>query len=313
MILQLGVESAAARGHSETEAHASAYECRKEFYAKFDAFMQNPEDYDPVTILTLDHWRDDFLRQWGFFDPFIDLKNRENERALPILSSVCREIDQLTGIEQFTALMLGLFAGNIFDMGADATAKAFLGSSPDIFATRSTISPHPWLIDDYDALARRMMSDPIHRKAVFFIDNAGSDFLLGAIPMIRWLAHRGTHVILAANEKPTLNDMTLADVRAWWPRILQVEPSIKNLPIELISTGTGEPLIDLSEVSPELNIAAKDADLVILEGMGRGVESNLDAEFSCDAINLAMVKDKAVADRHGGKVFDVVCRFWQAK
>jgi type II pantothenate kinase len=42
--------------------------------------------------------------------------------------------------------------------------------------------------------------------------------------------------------------------------------------------------------------------------MGRGVESNLDAEFSCDALNLAMIKDSGVATRHGGKVFDVVCR-----
>ena len=50
--------------------------------------------------------------------------------------------------------------------------------------------------------------------------------------------------------------------------------------------------------------------LVILEGMGRGVESNIDAEFSCDAVNLAMIKDSAVASRHAGKVFDVVCRFW---
>ncbi len=73
----------------------------------------------------------------------------------------------------------------------------------------------------------------------------------------------------------------------------------------------GEPLIDLSAISPELNDASADADLVILEGMGRGVESNLDAEFSCDAVNLAMVKDTAVASRHNGKVFDVVCRFWQ--
>jgi len=60
-----------------------------------------------------------------------------------------------------------------------------------------------------------------------------------------------------------------------------------------------------------LNAASRDADLVILEGMGRGVESNLDAEFSCDAVNIAMIKDSAVAGRHRGKVFDVVCRFWQ--
>ena len=129
--------------------------------------------------------------------------------------------------------------------------------------------------------------------------------------MMRWLARRGTRIVLAANERPTLNDMTVGDVRDWWPRIVKAEPSIAALPIEIVGTGTGEPLIDLGKISRELNAASDDADLVILEGMGRGVESNLDAEFSCDAVNIAMIKDSAVAARHHGKVFDVVCRFWQ--
>jgi type II pantothenate kinase len=90
---------------------------------------------------------------------------------------------------------------------------------------------------------------------------------------------------------------------------LEVEPSLGGLPISFVSTGTGEPLIDLEKVSDELNAAAADADLVVLEGMGRGVESNLDAAFSCDALNLAMLKDEAVAKRVGGKLYDVVCRF----
>jgi type II pantothenate kinase len=89
----------------------------------------------------------------------------------------------------------------------------------------------------------------------------------------------------------------------------EVRAELELLPIELVSTGTGEPLIDLAAVSDELNDAARDADLVILEGMGRGVESNLNARFSCDALNLAMIKDEAVARRAGGKVFDLVCRF----
>ena len=154
-----------------------------------------------------------------------------------------------------------------------------------------------------------MLSGPRHKKAVFFIDNAGSDFLLGAVPMMRWLAKRGTQVVLAANERPTLNDMTIDDIAAWWPRVLEVEPSLAGLPIVPVSTGTGEPLIDLSQVSDELNAAAADADLVILEGMGRGVESNLDASFNCDAINLAMIKDTMIAQRNGGKLYDVICRF----
>jgi type II pantothenate kinase len=308
-ILKLGVDSA----KSKAEAVTRAESCKREFFKTFDGFAENPSGYGRVTILTLDGWRDECLRRWGFDDPFADLKNRENEKMLPLLAAVCGEIDSLNGRAQLDALILGLFAGNIFDMGADATAKAFLGKSPDFFATRASISRRPWLIDDYDAVAERFLSGPIHRKAVFFIDNAGSDFLLGAIPMMRWLALRGTRIVLAANDRPTLNDMTVGDVRAWWPRVVEAEPSIGKLPIDIVGTGTAEPLIDLGRVSGDLNVAAADADLVILEGMGRGVESNLDAEFSCDAVNIAMIKDSAVAGRHGGKVFDVVCRFWQKR
>jgi type II pantothenate kinase len=58
-----------------------------------------------------------------------------------------------------------------------------------------------------------------------------------------------------------------------------------------------------------LNEAARGADLLILEGMGRGVMSNFDASFTCDALNIAMIKDEWVARRFGGKTFDLVCRF----
>ncbi len=313
-ILKLGCAAAVARGESEQSAQRRAELCREEFYDYFDEFLADPtgdgrHGHQRVTILTLDQWRDMFLRRHGFIDAFIDLKERENQSALPLLPAICREIDALPEAEQIQALVEGIFAGNIFDMGAEATSKAFMHGGPDFDATRRSLSPRPWLIDDFDALRRRFLQRPLHRKVVFFIDNAGSDFLLGAIPMVRWLARRGTEVVLAANQRPTLNDMTIGDVNAWWPRIVETEPSLKNLPIQRVSTGTGEPLIDLSDVSEELNAASADADLVILEGMGRGVESNLDVQLTCDVANLAMIKDLMVAKRCGGKLYDVVCRF----
>ena len=78
---------------------------------------------------------------------------------------------------------------------------------------------------------------------------------------------------------------------------------------EVVSTGNDIPLIDLSEVSEELNEASKDADLVVLEGMGRSVESNLNTEFDVDAVQLCLLKDPAVAARVGGELFDCVCRY----
>jgi uncharacterized protein with ATP-grasp and redox domains len=314
-ILSLGIEAVRVRGGDVADAGRRGDACRAEFHAVFDAFAADPfgagmRGCDRVTILTLDQWRDELLRRHGFVDAFIDLKDRENAAALPMLAEVCRQMDaQPTEAEQLRAAVEGVFAGNIFDMGAEATAKAFLAGGPDFFATRKSLAARPWLIDDYDALAERVLGGPRHRRAVYFIDNAGSDFILGATPLIRWLAQRGTPVVIAANERPTLNDMTIHDVNNWWPRLLAAEPSMADLPIERVSTGTGEPLIDLSAVSPELNIAAADADLVILEGMGRGVESNLDAAFGCDAVNLAMIKDHVIARRQGGKLYDIVCRY----
>jgi type II pantothenate kinase len=307
-ILKLGMETEVARGFGHDAVSSRARSCEAELDAKFDEFVRNPEAFGRVTILRLDEWRDELLRKHLFNDAFAELKHRENAKMLPLLPKVCAQLDSMSGRAQVLAMVKGVFAGNIFDMGADATAKAFLNQSPDFFTTRDNLTPRPWLIDDFDALADRLESRR-HHKAVFFIDNAGSDFLLGALPMMRWLAMRGTQVVLAANERPTLNDMTIHDVNAWWGRIIEAEPSLAQLPIQRVSSGTGEPLIDLSKVSDELNAASEDADMVILEGMGRGVESNLDAQFNCDALNVAMLKDVAVSKRVGGKVFDVVCQF----
>ena len=52
-------------------------------------------------------------------------------------------------------------------------------------------------------------------------------------------------------------------------------------------------------------------DLVVLEGMGRAIESNLNAQFTCDSLNIAMIKDTGVASALGGKVYDLLCKYQQ--
>jgi uncharacterized protein with ATP-grasp and redox domains len=309
VILKLGVEAAIGRDESPEQVAERSQRCREELDHQFDRFASDPRGFGRVTIMKLDQWRDGILRRNGFLDAFIDLKARENAKMLPVLPAVCAEIDLLSGEQQILTLIQGVFAGNIFDMGAGATARQFLAHSPDFFNTRSSLPDRPWLVDDYDALQHRLITGPLHRKLVFFIDNAGSDFLLGALPLIRWFAERGTEVVIAANERPTLNDLTVQELRALWPRILFTIPSLARLPITIVSTGTAEPSIDLLHVSEALNQVSAEADLVILEGMGRGVESNFDAQFNCDALNIAMLKDEWVAARVGGILFDVVCRF----
>jgi type II pantothenate kinase len=305
----LGPATTAAAELSDPQKADRARRCCAELLWRLNAFLADPPAFGRMTILRLDAWQGEIFNRYGIPDAYAQIKDRENAAALALLPKVCAELDALSGEAQLMAVIQGLFAGNIFDLGASATAQAFLAHGPDFLQVRKSLRPRPWLIDDFDALKNRLLNGPPHRKAVFFVDNAGGDFVLGAVPMMRWLCRRGTPVVLAANQEPALNDMTVADVEAWWPRLVAAEPSLAGLPIQRVSTGTGEPLIDLNNISTELNAAAADADLVILEGMGRGVESNLHARFSCDALNLAMIKDQAIAQRQGGKVFDLVCRF----
>lgn len=63
------------------------------------------------------------------------------------------------------------------------------------------------------------------------------------------------------------------------------------------------------QVSPEVASEAEGCDLVIIEGMGRGIETNLRAAFKCDTAKLAMVKHPEVAALLGGRLYDVVCKF----
>lgn len=311
--MRMAREVELSRGRGESDVIRRVEACRAALREQMERYMADPAAFGPVSILTLDRWRDRILRAHGLVDPYELMKRRENERVLPLLGPLCAQLAASPPGELALALIEGVFAGNIFDMGAEATAKQFAEAPPDFFAVRRRLARRPWLVDDFDLLAPRLTAHlaqgGVIRKLVFFVDNAGPDFVLGAIPLVWALARRGAEVVVVANERPTLNDMTIADVNAWWPRLVDVLPELAELPVVRVSSGTGEPLIDLGEVSVELNRAAVGADLVLLEGMGRGVESNLEARLTCDRLNLAMIKDPFIAARHGGKLYDCVCRY----
>ena len=311
-ILGLGVEAVERRGGDVADAKLRSSAAAAELAERMRAFAAAPDAEafrgadGTVTIFTLDRWREAVLRKHGFDDCFVDLKARENEKMLPHVPAACARID--ASDDPILAAVQGVFAGNIFDMGASATAGRFRDGSPDFDAVVADLKPRPFGIDDLDAFAARLDDRP-YKHAVFFVDNAGSDVLLGALPFCRLLGQRGTRITLAANERPALNDVTIHELRDLLPRVIDLEPSFADLDITIVSTGTGEPLIDLRQVSDELNTAVADADLVILEGMGRGVESNLDADLTVDRLNLAMLKDQHIATAVGLDLWDCVCRF----
>lgn len=50
-------------------------------------------------------------------------------------------------------------------------------------------------------------------------------------------------------------------------------------------------------------------DLVVLEGMGRAIHTNLYAKFNCESLKLAIVKNEWLAQSLGGSLFSVVCKY----
>jgi len=55
--------------------------------------------------------------------------------------------------------------------------------------------------------------------------------------------------------------------------------------------------------------AAVDVDFIVLEGMGRSIETNLNARLTCDALKIGVVKHPEVAAALGGRMLDCVVQF----
>jgi len=136
------------------------------------------------------------------------------------------------------------------------------------------------------------------------------------MPLLKELAAGGTSIVLAANELPSLNDLTVEETSMCLEEIAAVDADLEVMVsggmFTTVSSGNDLPLIDLTRISDALNAAAADADLIIIEGMGRGIESNFDAAFKVDTLRLAVLKDPEVAEKFGGELLDCICKYQRA-
>jgi type II pantothenate kinase len=148
---------------------------------------------------------------------------------------------------------------------------------------------------------------------VFFVDNSGCDIVLGVLPLIRWMLRHGARVTLGANSGPALNDVLHDELVPLIEHVSTLDAPIRDAwddgRLFCVATGNELPVIDLTQLDEQFIAHVADADLVVLEGMGRAIETNYDAEFTCPVFRLASLKDAGVAARRGGRMFDCVARF----
>src|SRR5207253_1068636 len=102
-------------------------------------------------------------------------------------------------------------------------------------------------------------------------------------------------VVLAANQGPTLNDVTAAEARVLIGQVAALDAGVAALVasgrLRLVSTGTRTPGIDFREVSPEFEAEAAAASLLVLEGQGRALETNWHTHFDLHVLRVSTVKD----------------------
>lgn len=311
---------------SVREGKAAAF--AKRFYGVLDTLLENPEaeleGFEPskVQCKRLCHLRDTCLREAGFWDPYAKIKAEENTNALALLREVLDELDSVSDPqERLGQAVRGVFAGNVFDLGAPKMvelANQGLSSGEMFKNARATLVDRPWAVDKLDELLVRMRAEggPTHKKAIVFADNAGSDVVLGMIPFMRELLKRGTEVILAVNPVPSINDITVPEMQSIMDRVCKIDSVLcenyESGRWRLISSGNDLPVIDLRYVSEAAAAEAQTADLVVLEGMGRGIETNLYAKFTVDSLKLAMIKHPEVATCLKGRLYDCVCQYYPA-
>jgi type II pantothenate kinase len=299
------------------DAPDRAAEFARRFRSTLADLRADPLAHGPLSICLFCTLRQHHLIACGFDDPYRLVKHQENELALSLLPNLLRDLDAISDPSaRLIEHIRGIFAGNIFDLGASKTIELYEAGKLDFHATVRDLPPRPWLADDFDALCAELSTDPLrkpHRKAVMFVDNAGADVTLGMIPFARLLLQRGSSVVLTANTLPALNDITFDELNILLARIASFDAVLRDAlsagRLTTVPSGNGLPVIDLMHVSDELAAASHDADLLVLEGMGRAIETNWHARFTVPTLKLAMVKEQDVADVLGGKLYDVVCRF----
>jgi uncharacterized protein with ATP-grasp and redox domains len=284
-----------------------------EYSAAVCAVGHEPDRYKCVDVYMLDAMRSHYLSRHGFCDPYRELKDRQTQAALGQLPAVLRDLDARSPQEQPEMLARGLLTGNLFDVGAEEAMRRHEQHDGDFVQARRSLAPRPWWRDGLDAWTEAWGKKP-YVHVGWFVDNAGWDICLGVLPMARWMLGRGARVTLIANSGPALNDITADALSALLDRVAEIPGSgvargAAEGCLAVAASGESSPLVDLSNLSPCCAQALADADLIVLHGMGRAMESNWDARLACDVLRTAILKDPQVAAFVGGRLFDCLFDF----
>ena len=324
-------------GGEESRARGAAFQ--QSLQSLLARVRADPHCYGRLSLSALLEVREELLRQHfgADADAFRAEKAAENAAALAALPALLAEVDALSDDVRPAVLVEGVLAGNLFDWGAAACVALYQdGTIGETYRSQRLAlrGRRPLGADaHFDAFLRRLSSGKPYARTLLFVDNAGADLVLGVLPFARLLLQRGGDVALVANSAPSLNDVTSAELGPLLEAAAACDPLIRAAldaaraagpPGEatppapaggaprlwVVASGSGSPCLDLRRCSQELCAACAGAELIVLEGMGRAVHTNLRAGFVVDSLKLATIKNaRLAATLFGGQLYDGVCVF----
>lgn len=216
----------------------------------------------------------------GNKDPYLKMKQQTNQQALELVPVLSKKISSARDPLD-VALHLSV-AGNIIDMG--------IGHDFDLKEDIEQIVNTPFALNDTEAFRKEMKRD---QKLLFLGDNSGEIVFDGLL--IKLLVEQGLKVTYVVKSGPIINDAMMEDA---------VVAGITDM-VPVIETGSDDIGIFWDNISPELEHAFEESDMIIAKGHGN-IESC--DELSFNFYFLLKAKCDVVAAALGVKKGDIVFR-----
>ncbi|KAL3282218.1 hypothetical protein HHI36_005412 [Cryptolaemus montrouzieri] len=278
----------------DVRATEKAEKSYQSFHMLIEQLREDPYLLHPLSVRTLLEFNEDNLRDNNFKDAWSHQKQKESNLAFKQFRS---RLDYVDSVEPFNdkwlEIIKGVLAGNVFDWGSK-TVSDILEKSPDFGLNEAmdTIQPRPWFKDDFDLFVRKLQDCPYEKLELLKLN---------------------TKVILVANSLPALNDVTYRELKSYLIEASRQCNVFKNAINEnkllCYENGQRGPCLDLASLPEELCNIMLTTDCVILEGMGRAVQTNFYATFVVDCLKLAVLKNEWLAKSLGASQFFVICDF----
>ena len=217
-------------------------------------------------------------------DPYREIKEKDNERALRLLPSIRAALNSKpAGYERFREACKVAVIGNAADPDV-------LGHDYDVSSAVSLLSREEFTIDH----TRRAYSLIKGKRVMMIADNAGE--IAFDVVLVEQLKKLGCKVVVAVKAKPVLNDATVEDA---------VKVGMDKAADKLITTGSDVIGLFLNAVSMDFLDELKSCDFIIAKGMGC-YESITEQEIDKPVLMLFKVKCEPVAEHVGVKRGDNV-------